>query len=93
MPRVPSAAAATVGKRIAARRRQLTMTQDQLAVASGIDSANVRSYESGRSMMNMQSLIRIATALDIPPGDLIDGLTPEMFRQSPPGDGRLRRTR
>lgn len=55
------------------------MTQDQLAVASDIDSSNIRSYESGRAMMNVRSLVRIATALGIAPGELIDELTPDMF--------------
>lgn len=31
------------------------MTRDQLAVATGIDSSNIRSYESGRALMNVQS--------------------------------------
>lgn len=56
-----------------------SMTQDQLAVASDIDSSNIRSYESGRAMMNVRSLVRIADALGVLPGDLIDGVTPEMF--------------
>jgi len=55
------------------------MTQDQLAVAADIDSSNIRSYESGRAMMNVRSLVRIATALEVTPGELIDELTPEMF--------------
>lgn len=55
------------------------MTQDQLAVNADIDSSNIRSYESGSAMMNVRSLVRIATALDVPPGELIDELTPEMF--------------
>lgn len=79
MPRISSDAAVMVGKRIAACRRQRGMTQDQLAVASDIDSSNIRSYESGRAMMNVRSLVRIATALGIAPGELIDELTPDMF--------------
>ena len=79
MPRISSDAAVFVGKRIIDTRRRRGMTQDQLAVESDIDSSNIRSYENGRAMMNMRSLIRIATALDIAPGELIDGLTPEMF--------------
>ncbi len=55
------------------------MTQDQLAVASHIDSSNIRSYESGRSMMNVHSLVRIAEALDVEPGDLLEGVTSAMF--------------
>jgi transcriptional regulator with XRE-family HTH domain len=79
MPRVPSAAAALVGTRIAHFRARRGMTQDQLAVNADIDSSNIRSYESGRAMMNVRSLVRIATALDVPPGELIDELTPERF--------------
>lgn len=79
MPRISSDAAVMVGKRIADCRRQRGMTQDQLDVASDIDSSNIRSYESGRAMMNVRSLVRIATALGIAPGELIDELTPDMF--------------
>ncbi|GAA4195336.1 hypothetical protein GCM10022219_20160 [Microbacterium oryzae] len=87
MPRVPSAAVAYVGERIADYRRRQTMTQDQLAERSEIDSSNIRSYESGRSMMNIHSLVRISAALGVEPGDLLDGLTPEMFAVSST-DGR-----
>lgn len=79
MPRVPSAAAAHVGAQIAHFRMRQSMTQDQLAVASDIDSSNIRSYESGRAMMNVRSLVRIADALGVLPGDLIDGVSPDMF--------------
>lgn len=58
------------------------MTQDQLAVASGIDSSNIRSYESGRAMMNVFSLVRIAEALEVPAGDLLAGVTIDMFTPS-----------
>jgi len=55
------------------------MTVDQLAVASGIDSSNVRSYEAGRAMMNLRSLVRIAEALGVSPGDLLEGVSSELF--------------
>lgn len=51
------------------------MSQDQLAAASDIDSANIRSYESGRALPALKSLVQIATALSVEPGDLLDGLT------------------
>lgn len=79
MPRVPSSAAVHVGSRIAAFRQRLVMTQDQLAVSAGIDSSNIRSYESGRAMMNISSLVRIAEALEVEPGELLEGITSEMF--------------
>ena len=30
-------------------------------------------------MMNVRSLVRIADALGVLPGDLVDGVTPDMF--------------
>lgn len=55
------------------------MTVDELAVASRIDSSNIRSYESGRALTSLPSLIRIAEALSTPAGDLLDGVTSSMF--------------
>lgn len=46
---------------------------------SDIDSSNIRSYESGRAMLSVQTLVRIAEALKTEPGDFLDGLTSEMF--------------
>ncbi|MGO2933666.1 helix-turn-helix domain-containing protein [Microbacterium sp.] len=79
MPRIPSAAAAHVGAAIAAERKRRGLTQDQLAVLSDIDSSNIRSYESGRAMLSVQTLVRIAEALKTEPGEFLDGLTSEMF--------------
>jgi transcriptional regulator with XRE-family HTH domain len=70
-------------------RRKRELTQDQVAVLSEIDSSNVRAYESGRSTPNIQSLIRIAKALGVKPGELLEGLEPEMF--TAPADDRRRR--
>lgn len=55
------------------------MSQDQLAVATAINSANIRTYESGRALLAVPSLVRIAEALDVPPGELLDGVTSEML--------------
>jgi transcriptional regulator with XRE-family HTH domain len=79
MPRTASDAAAYVGQRIAERRRALGMTQDELAAASGIDSSNIRAYENGRSMPGVHSLVRVAVALDVNPGELLEGLTLDKF--------------
>ncbi len=89
MPRVPSDAAAHIGRRVSAYRMQAGLTQDQLAANTGIDSSNIRAYESGRAMPSIHSLVRIADGLGIPPGDLLDGLTLELF--GAPGPDRRRR--
>lgn len=89
MARVASAAAAHIGGHIAAQRVQTGMTQDQLAAGSGIDSSNIRAYENGRAMPSIYTLMRIADALGVPPAELLDELTLDMF-PSPPQDGRRR---
>ncbi|GAA4487468.1 helix-turn-helix transcriptional regulator [Microbacterium panaciterrae] len=79
MPRVASPAAAHIGARIKGARESSTMTQDQLAVGSEIDSSNIRAYEAGRALPNLQSLVRIAEALKTPAGYFLEGLTFDMF--------------
>lgn len=66
---------------ISAVRKSRSMTVDQLAVASRIDSSNIRGYEAGRGLMNVQSLVRIAEALGVDAGELLSGVTSEMFAQ------------
>jgi len=63
------------------------MTQDQLAAQTGIDSSNIRSYEGGRATPSIHTLVRIAVALGVEPGSLLEGLTLEHFDPS----GRDRR--
>lgn len=79
MPRVSTPAAILVGSHISRIRKSRSMTVDHLAVAGGIDSSNVRSYEAGRAMMNLGSLVRIAEALEVSPGDLLEGVSSELF--------------
>ena len=55
------------------------LTQDEIAVISGIDSSNIRSYENGRAMPSVHSIVRIAFALGVEPGALLEGVTPELF--------------
>jgi len=89
MPRVTSDAAAYIGQGIADHRRRVAMTQDQLAAGSGIDSSNIRAYENGRAMPSIHSLTRIAEALGLEPGALLEGLTLDLFAVST-HDGRRR---
>ncbi|MDQ0615246.1 transcriptional regulator with XRE-family HTH domain [Microbacterium sp. W4I4] len=82
MPRVPSPAAARIGELISDARKHRGITQDELAVLTQIDSSNIRGYEKGRALMGIPTLVRIADALRIEPGVLLDGVTPEMFTTS-----------
>lgn len=79
MARVSTPASVLIGSRIAARRVAQKMTVDQLAVGASIDSSNIRSYESGRALTSLSSLVRIAEALGVDAGELIEGVSSEMF--------------
>jgi len=79
VPRKPSAAAEFIGARIEEARIKDSMTYDDLASKTGIDSSNIRSYTSGRATPSVQSLIRISAALGQEPGYFINGLTAELF--------------
>lgn len=91
VPRTPSDAAAEIGRKILGARKSRGLTQDELAAGSGIDSSNIRAYESGRSMPNVQSLVRIASVLGVAPGTFIDEVEVWMFAQ-PAVDGRRTRS-
>jgi transcriptional regulator with XRE-family HTH domain len=85
MARVASPAARFVGERIDRHRMERGLTQDQLAAATDIDSANLRAYINGRAMPNVYSLVRISSVLEVALGELLDGLTPDLF---PDSEGR-----
>lgn len=84
MPRTPSPAAVHIGSRIRRLRRERDLTADQLAAATGINSSNIRSYEAGRALTSLGSLVRIAEALHVPPETIVEGLTAEMFARTTP---------
>lgn len=81
MARVPSAAAARIGQRILRARTDMSWTADELAVESGIDSASIRSYENGRAMLSVKTLIQIARTLDKDPGWFLEEVKIEEFSQ------------
>lgn len=79
MARTTSPAAVRIGENIRAVRIRRGLTQDQLAVTTSINSSNVRSYETGRSLLAVPSLVRIAEALEVDPGELLAEVTSEML--------------
>jgi transcriptional regulator with XRE-family HTH domain len=81
MARTPSAAAVHVGAIIKELRLKRGLSQDDLASKTKIDSSNIRSYESGRALIGLQSLVRVAAVLKVQPGTLIKGLEPGMFEK------------
>lgn len=69
------------GERIRSARKKMGMTQKQLGQACGIDEANIRKYETDRQNPKLETLQKIADALDVPWMTLIAGKEDETMTQ------------
>ena len=65
---------AHIGQKIRRRRRQLGLTQHQLAVACGVRFQQIQKYESGANRIAASRLWKIAQAMQTPLLDFFDGL-------------------
>jgi transcriptional regulator with XRE-family HTH domain len=77
-PDQPGAAAseaallARLGLRVKVVRTSRRMTQDELAQAAGLDRTYISRIERGAHNITVLTLTRIAEALDVAPGELLD---------------------
>lgn len=55
-----------MGAAIRARRKELGLSQEQLAEKVGVSYQQIQRYESGYSMLNVENIQRIARSLQIP---------------------------
>ena len=61
----------TTGEKIRTVRQLRNMTQKQVGQKCGINEANLRKYESGRQIPKLDTLKRIAEALNVGVEDLV----------------------
>lgn len=54
-----------IGKKIVSRRRELNMTQEDLAYAADIDRTYIGYIENGKQNISISVLLRIAKALKL----------------------------
>jgi len=55
-----------IGAAIRKRRKELGLSQEQLAEKAGVSYQQLQRYENGGSMMNVENVQRIAQSLQIP---------------------------
>ena len=72
----------TTGQKIRTLRKEKKLTQKQLGQLSGIDEANIRKYELDRQNPKIETLEKIASALDVPLAVLVENLTWETWQQT-----------
>lgn len=71
---VPSRSTSAFGKRVRQHRRDLGLTQEQLAEKAGMHFTYIGSIERGQRNVSLVNILRIAKALKVDPGDLLRGL-------------------
>lgn len=60
-----------LGRRIRARRRQINMTQEQLAELTNLSIPHTSHIETGKTKVSLESLAKIANALHTTPDELM----------------------
>jgi transcriptional regulator with XRE-family HTH domain len=64
-----------VGTRLRALREEAGMSQTALAERAGITFQQVQKYENGANRVSISRLIQFCEALDVPPSQVLDGLS------------------
>jgi transcriptional regulator with XRE-family HTH domain len=65
---------AAFGRRLRTVRRQLGVSQHDLASRAGIRESEVGRYERGGREPRLTAILRLARGLSVPPGTLLDKL-------------------
>lgn len=61
----------TLGKRLRRLRRDLDLTQEDVALATGVQARSLRDWEAGKHMPSIASLNKLATLYGISMEDLV----------------------
>ncbi|MBG6188105.1 helix-turn-helix domain-containing protein [Flavobacterium sp. CAN_S2] len=61
-----------IGRRISDIRLKNNQTQQDIEFLTGIDSAEVSKYESGKRNLTLKTLMKFARALQVHPKELFD---------------------
>jgi transcriptional regulator with XRE-family HTH domain len=69
-----------VGRRIQKLRRQLNLSQEDLADAAGLHHTFISLVERGKTNVSLRNLFRIALALDTTPSELVSDVSAERLR-------------
>jgi transcriptional regulator with XRE-family HTH domain len=61
-----------LGSNLRAARKKLGLTQEQVAERSGVHSTEVSRIEAGKRDPQVSTLRKLAAAVEVPPGELLD---------------------
>jgi transcriptional regulator with XRE-family HTH domain len=60
-----------IGERIQTERLKQNLTQEKVFLAAGVDRGTLQALEAGRANPTIETLLRLAYALDVPLSDLV----------------------
>lgn len=69
-----SPATAEFGRRVRALRREQGLTQESLADKAGLHWTFIGQVERGRRNIGLHNILKVASALEATPGELLDGI-------------------
>lgn len=69
-----SAAAATFGARVRARRHELGLSQEKLADRCGVHWTFLGQVERGQRNISLHNILKLADGLGVDAGELVSGL-------------------
>lgn len=62
------------GEQLRAARLAIGISQEELAHRAGYDRTYISSCERGKRNISLEAIVRLAKALNLPPGQLLNGL-------------------
>lgn len=87
---MPSFEAELFGRTLRGLREERGMTQEKLAHAAGLTTNFTSDLERGKKVPGLTTIIRLAFALGVPPGDLLIDFSEANVRRAVIGRGRSR---
>ena len=81
MSKFHSPAAAEIGRRIRSVRRGLGISLEDLGELAEVNWTTIGKIERGASSPTVETLVRIATALEVDAGDFLEGITADAYGQ------------
>jgi len=66
--------AAVFGENLARCRKRVEMSQEELGIRASLHRTEVSQLERGLRVARIDTLVKLAGALDVPPSELIEGI-------------------
>ncbi|GAA1627279.1 hypothetical protein GCM10009805_21940 [Leucobacter chromiireducens subsp. solipictus] len=81
--KIHSAAALKIGQRVRSARQRLGISLEDLGELAEVSWTSIGKIERGAQSPNVETIVRLATALDVEPGTFLTGVTSDDYGQRP----------